>query len=77
MGYVTSENKHSDATQAIIDKEIKTILDQSYERVKNLLSTHSEQHNRLANELIIRESIVGEELENVILGRQKTPNLAV
>ncbi|XP_070712301.1 ATP-dependent zinc metalloprotease YME1L1-like [Pempheris klunzingeri] len=70
VGYISSDTKNlSEATQAIIDNEVKIILQKSYDRVKNLLKTHSEQHIRLANELIKRETLVGEDLENVILGK--------
>jgi cell division protease FtsH len=56
---------YSEKTAELIDAEIKEIIDQSYNRAKKLLSDHAEGHKKLAELLLEREVIFGEDLEEI------------
>ena len=57
---------YSEKTAELIDAEVKDMVSAAYERAKQLLSYHREQH-RLAGELLIeREVIFSADLENIL-----------
>lgn len=56
---------YSEKTAELIDSEIKGIIDQSYKRAKKILSEHAEGHKKLAELLLEREVIFGEDLEEI------------
>lgn len=56
---------YSEKTAELIDSEIKEIIDQSYNRAKKILSDHAEGHKKLAELLLEREVIFGEDLEEI------------
>ena len=56
---------YSEKTAELIDSEIKVIIDQSYNRAKMILSEHAEGHKKLAELLLEREVIFGEDLEDI------------
>jgi cell division protease FtsH len=56
---------YSEKTAEIIDEEIKSIIDESYNRAKEILSQHAEGHKKLAELLLEREVIFGEDLEHI------------
>lgn len=51
-----------------IDKEIRRIIDECYERGRTALVDHREQLERIARALLERESLEAEELERVLAG---------
>jgi AFG3 family protein len=55
----------SEKTNEIIDTEVKAIVEQSYERAVNILSENREGLEKLANKLLEKEVIFGEDLENI------------
>ena len=55
----------SEKTNEIIDTEVKAIVEQSYERAVKILSENSEGLEKLANKLLEKEVIFGEDLENI------------
>jgi cell division protease FtsH len=59
---------YSDKLAAIIDDEIKTIIDQAYQEVLNLLSEKMEILHSLAQTLLQKEKIEAAEFEAVYLG---------
>jgi len=61
---------YSDKTAETIDKEVKAIIAEQYERAKAILSEHSQGHNALADLLVEREVIFAEDLEKVF-GKRK------
>ncbi len=65
--YNTVKN-YSDATAALIDKEIKKLIDEAYEKAKQILSEHRDQLDFLANYLVKHELITGEEFEAAMNG---------
>jgi cell division protease FtsH len=56
---------YSEKTAELIDSEIKDIIDKAYNRAKKILTDHAEGHKKLAELLLEREVIFGEDLENI------------
>ena len=67
---IASEREISSATQAKIDKEIKQIIDQSYEKAKKIIKAHRSDLDKLAKELLRKETL-GQEQFEVIMGKKK------
>ncbi len=63
---VRSEN-HSEELAAVVDREIRALLTRAYERAKDLLARNRPALDRIAQELLRRESLDGEEI-NTVLG---------
>ncbi|KAL5009659.1 hypothetical protein ScPMuIL_011964 [Solemya velum] len=62
-------NELSPAVQELVDNEIKKILQESYDRAKNLIKTHLTEHRALAQCLMKHETLNKEEITGVIEGR--------
>lgn len=60
----------SPETQATIDREVKRILDESYERAMTLLKTHRTELDRLAAALVKHETLTLEEMKQAIKGKK-------
>ncbi len=61
---------YSDETALMIDREIKRIVGEQYDRAKQLLSEHAEQHHQLTSILLEKEVIYSDDLEK-IFGKRK------
>ncbi len=59
------QRPYSEATAQLIDQDVKQMIAQQYERAKQLLTTHSEGHARLADLLFDREVIFAEDVEKI------------
>ena len=57
---------YSEKTAELIDAEVKDLVSAAYERAKQLLSDHREQHRQVAELLIEREVIFSDDLENIL-----------
>ena len=57
---------YSEKTAELIDAEVKDMVTAAYERAKQLLSDHREQHRQVAELLIEREVIFSDDLENIL-----------
>ena len=57
---------YSEKTAELIDAEVKEMVSAAYERAKQLLSDHREQHRQVAELLIEREVIFSDDLENIL-----------
>ena len=57
---------YSEKTAELIDAEVKDMVSAAYERAKQLLSDHREQHLQVAELLIEREVIFSDDLENIL-----------
>ena len=53
-------------TAELIDKEAKELIDSAYNRAKELLANHKEQHEELAQLLLEREVIFSDDLEKIL-----------
>jgi len=61
---------YSDETAHLIDNEVKRIINEQYERAKNLLTEHQEKHHALTDVLLDREVIYADDLEKIFGKRQ-------
>lgn len=57
---------YSEKTAELIDAEVKEMVSAAYERAKQLLRKHQEQHKQVAELLIEREVIFSDDLENIL-----------
>lgn len=56
---------YSEKTAELIDIEVKELIDQAYVRAKEVLSKNAEGHRILAERLLEKEVIFGEDLEEI------------
>ncbi len=63
---------YSESTAEQIDLEVRKMIAEQYERAKRILSKHQKEHNILAEELIVKEVIHAEDVENIFGKRQWT-----
>ena len=61
---------YSDDRARLIDEEVSRIVNEQYERAKDILRQHAEGHAKLADVLIQREVIFTEDVENIFGKRQ-------
>lgn len=62
----------STETRALIEGEVKQLVEDAYERAKQILSKHEGQLHRLAKELIDKETLTGDEIIE-LLGLRARP----
>lgn len=63
---------YSENTAELIDNEAKQIIKEQYERAKEILTTHKEGHNELAELLIEKEVIFTDDLQRIFGKRSWT-----
>lgn len=56
---------YSDETAQLIDSEALRLMNEQYERAKDILRKHAEGHHRLAKELIDKEVVYSEDVEKI------------
>ncbi|KAM8823546.1 ATP-dependent zinc metalloprotease YME1L1 isoform 2-T2 [Spinachia spinachia] len=61
--------QQSPETQAIIEQEIRVLLNDSYERARNILKTYSNEHKKLADALLTHETLDAKEIRMVLEGK--------
>ena len=66
LQHFTNKNEISDATQLKIDLEVDKILNESYNRAMDILRTHRNELDNLAEALVQNETLDGAEVEAVI-----------
>ena len=59
------QRPYSDTTAKIMDDEVLKMVNEQYERAKQILLEHQEGHNALAELLISREVIFAEDVEKI------------
>ena len=59
------QRPYSEKTAELIDEEVKRMVNEQYERAKQILSEPKEQHNELAQLLIDKEVIFAEDVERI------------
>lgn len=65
---VYDKERESGETRAIIESEVKRIVDESYTRVKRLLKSREQELHRLAEALLKYESLTGEQVRLAVRG---------
>ncbi|MCX5833076.1 MAG: ATP-dependent zinc metalloprotease FtsH [Deltaproteobacteria bacterium] len=66
---IATHKDYSEETARKIDREVGTIVMESYEQAKTLLANHIDTLHNIANELIKKEVLNADELDQVISGR--------
>ena len=59
------QRPYSETTAKVMDEEVLRIINEQYERAKNILRENSIGHNKLAELLIEREVIFAEDVEKI------------
>jgi len=71
LGYdLAAKNSYSEHTAALIDSEIKKIIDNAYETATKILSENSDKVKELSEKLLEKEKISGEEFKAIMEGRE-------
>lgn len=68
----TFSKPYSEMTAQVIDEEIKRIVEEQYQRAKDILTANMEKLNQLAGLLLEKEVIFSEDLEHIFGKRQVT-----
>ena len=66
----TFSKPYSEMTAQVIDEEIMRIVEEQYQRAKDILSANMEKLNQLAGLLLEKEVIFSEDLEHIFGKRQ-------
>jgi cell division protease FtsH len=61
---------YSDETALLIDEEVKRIINEQYDRAKQILTAHQLQHKELTDVLLEKEVIYADDLERIFGKRQ-------
>ncbi len=64
----TTERNYSEATAELVDREVKGIIDSNYNRVMELLKERVEALKGIAEVLLDKETLEGEEFRELIRG---------
>ena len=63
------ERNYSEAIAAEIDTEIKSIIDRAYKQTTDILSSHLDKLHAVANALLVREKLTGDEFRAIMDGK--------
>eukprot|EP00066_Takifugu_rubripes_P025717 XP_011614983.1 PREDICTED: ATP-dependent zinc metalloprotease YME1L1-like isoform X2 [Takifugu rubripes] len=71
LGVMTYTNltAQSPETQAAVEQEVRVLLKDSYERAKSLLKSHAKEHKKLAEALLLYETLDAKEIQLVLEGK--------
>jgi cell division protease FtsH len=71
LGYSVNRQKNmSNETAQLIDKEIRRVVEQGYDRAKTVLNEHRDELEALAKALLEYETLSGDEIKRVLAGEQ-------
>lgn len=75
--YLRKYNQLSSETRAMVESEVKRVLDESYERARNLLTNKRKELDFLAKALVEYETLDKKEVERVIRGEKLKDRISV
>ncbi len=70
---IVKSDEHSEELNAVIDREIRRIVEDCYRRAVNLLRQHKGALDVLAAELLARETLDGSEIDEILSGLIPAP----
>jgi cell division protease FtsH len=74
LGHSVTQHKNvSDDTAALIDSEIRAIVDRNYERAENILKEHMDKLHMMADALIKYETIDRDQIDDIMSGKTPRP----
>ena len=62
------EKSYSEETAGVIDEEVKRIIDNAYVEAKEILTAHRDKLDKVAEVLVEKEKITGEEFDEIFQG---------
>lgn len=68
---LTTQRDYSEHTASLIDSEIKSIIDRAYERAKEILTEHMAEVVKVAELLLEKEKITGQEFNAIFESEQQ------
>src|SRR6185312_4171722 len=71
----TDERNYSEEIARMIDEESRAIVDRSYQRASDLLTTHRDKLDRVVRALLERETLTREEFLAVMAGEELPPQV--
>jgi cell division protease FtsH len=73
LGYAYTEQRdYSEGTAREIDEEVKRVIQEAYIEVKNILKKHRKILNKIAQTLIKKEVLEGDEFESFFAKKSKS-----
>jgi len=66
--YISNKQSYSEETAQQIDNEVKSIIEFCYDRAKDIIQKHIDELHRVAEALLDRESLDGEEIKILLEG---------
>ena len=70
---IVKSEEHSEELNAVIDREIRRIVEECYTRARSLLAQYREALDKLAAELLSRETLDGTEIDEILAGLIPAP----
>jgi len=70
---ITRHQNYSEQTAILIDEEVKNIVTNCMERAEKILMENIDALHRLANALLERETLTGDEIDKIIKGEELPP----
>ena len=70
---ISQERNYSEAIAYAIDKEARSIMDEAYNKAKDLLTAHMDKLHAVAQALIEKETIEAEEFYRIMRGEKPEP----
>ena len=70
---VTQRKNISDQTAVEIDKEVRRVIDDNYQRAKDILEREQDKLHKMADALIKYETIDEEQIRDIMQGRDPKP----
>jgi cell division protease FtsH len=66
---IAQHQDYSEDTAIRIDQEIKRIVTTNFKRARNMLETHRDALNRIAEELLVREVLDADQVSRIVAGQ--------
>ncbi len=70
---VTQHKQVSDETAHVIDVEVRRVIDTAYNRARDILTTHRDKLDAMADALVKYETIDDEQIREIMSGKPPTP----
>lgn len=74
LGRTVTQTKHvSDETAHVIDVEVRRVIDTAYQNAREILTTHRDKLDTMAQALMKYETIDEEQIKDIMAGREPKP----
>ena len=71
FGNRTALENASEKTAEMVDNEVRTWLDEAHKNATKLLINNKEKVKKLAEELLAKETLTGDEIKEIVLGKKQ------